>query len=531
MNIKKILIICFITILIILASVNIPIGLSSRAKKNIIDHEKKTVFSIISPLEKTRSKILSSQFLRNSLFSNKDVINLQNGLLGGTIHTRCDDLEKTTEVFFGIFNDIDVDNDENTGVNGADIRVQYLLLPWIEFDPDFRIGILFTINVERIGKEIKNRDFNVTMEVGGTDVRIGFWSPAETGNEIPDSTRLSFMIFFNPFERTNGFGFYIYPKYNTKLDDKKIVLFAEYNNGDLKKGFSFEFDPAIESQITITSTRFQGRWNYQFTRETSQDSSVKTNFIREQDNEKKEIIFAINKLPKEISFSLELSPLAEGGGKFLYDGNEIYDMELIIISNELGVCKYATIKNTPKEIIAEWIPTKTNGSYLINVDSEGGETDFILKDSLIDPMINFTVNNLGNINLKATWNLTNPGNFVVKKEPLLNIDLEFYIGEWVARLDAKPIAEDISIEWDVNLSGYLIYDTNWQSLNEIDLLIKGENLGLRTIAETFKTENFRLNWTIWPPVEWNLEQTGEIDFFTISIYLYLQGDWYLIWPF
>ena len=74
-------------------------------------------------------------------------------------------MEKSTEVSFGVLNDIDVDNNPNTGVNGADIRVQYLLLPWIEFDPILAIGGLFTISVERLGEEIKDADFRVAMEV------------------------------------------------------------------------------------------------------------------------------------------------------------------------------------------------------------------------------------------------------------------------------------------------------------------------------------------------------------------------------
>ena len=88
MNIKNILMIGFITIVIILATVNIPNGVSYSAKKNLIDSEKNTMVGILSPLEKSRNKILSAQFLRNTLFNNKDGINLQYGFLGGTIHTK-----------------------------------------------------------------------------------------------------------------------------------------------------------------------------------------------------------------------------------------------------------------------------------------------------------------------------------------------------------------------------------------------------------------------------------------------------------
>ena len=86
-----------------------------------------------------------------------------------------------------------------------------------------------------------------------------------------------------------------------------------------------------------------------------------------------------------------------------------------------------------------------NGSYVIRVESDG--TDFILKNSLDNPTINFTVNNLESINVTATWNLTNPGDFTVTKDPSLNIDIEFMIGKWIATLDAQPVANHLSASW------------------------------------------------------------------------------------
>lgn len=159
----------------------------------------------------------------------------------------------------------------------------------------------------------------------------------------------------------------------------------------------------------------------------------------------KEVIFAINQLPEELSFSLESTPLAKGGGKIIYESDEMHDIEVLITTNELGVCKYATIRNTPRKLIAEWTPTRMNGSYVIRVESDG--TAFILKNSLDNPTINFTVNNLESINVTATWNLTNLGDFTVTKDPSLNIDIEFMIGEWIATLDAQPVANHLSASW------------------------------------------------------------------------------------
>ena len=112
-----------------------------------------------------RNNNIFSQLLkyRLGIVSQKSL--LPTGLLSSTVYTNCNGAEKSTDVSFGVLNAIDVDNNPNTGLNGADIRVQFLLLPWIEFDPTLAIGGLFTINVERLGEEIKDADFRVALEV------------------------------------------------------------------------------------------------------------------------------------------------------------------------------------------------------------------------------------------------------------------------------------------------------------------------------------------------------------------------------
>jgi hypothetical protein len=58
-------------------------------------------------------------------------------------------------------------------------------------------------------------------------------------------------------------------------------------------------------------------------------------------------------------------------------------------------------------------------------------------------------------------------------------------------------------------------------------MIKSQDLGLRTKANSFKTQDFHLGWTIWPP---DLEVTGVIYFSSVDIDLYLVDTWYDLWP-
>jgi len=516
-------------ILIVVLLMGTTFSLGTVASKSIFSSDKDKAFvDNPSPQIGSEDRFNAVSFIKNIFSKSANGQNQQGGLFTSTIHTECNDIKKSTDITFGAFNDINVDNDENTGENGNDVRVQYLLLPWVEFEPVITIGILFTVSIERIGEEIKDRDFNITMDVGDGDINIGFWSPSETGNEIPDSTRISFMFLFNPFEKIGGFGFYINPEYSTGAEDKKIVLFADYNDEGIQRSFSFEYDPPIETQITVISTREQGQWQYNFNRKSSLDSKVTARFKTTQGENEKETIFSIDKLPADLSFSLELTPFGEEGGQFIYESSEMYDIELMVTTSELGVCRYATMRNTPTKIFAEWTPTLMDGSYYILIESDG--TDFILKNSLIDPTINLTVNNIESIDISASWNLTNPGDFTVEKNSELDIDLEFKIGEWIVKLNAQPTANYLSTSWLIDVTGYLQIDTNDQSLSTIDLVIKGGDLGLRTIGESFKAEDFGLGWTLWPPVEWDLDVSGKLNFLSLAIEIFLNGYWYHLWP-
>lgn len=473
------------------------------------------------------NKYENEKELKNGFF-HLDNIELSD-LLFGKVKTTCGAVDKITDVNFALYNNIDVDDDPVTGENGNDIRVQYLLLPWIEFDPVLLVGAIFTVSVERIGDEIKNEDFNISMELANGDIDLGFFSPSISGNEIPDFTRISFMFLFNPFERTSGFAFYMNPEYVVGNEDKKLLYFANYKSDEnLMDSFSFEFDPPMETQLNVIRTKTDGRWSYSFQRESSIESKVTASYRRVDAGEVKEVTFSVDKIPVDFSFELELTPFREGGGSFIYESDETYDVELVINTDQLGVCEYATLLNTPRKLVAEWVPTIRNGYYSVYVESGG--TDFILKDSLIDPVVNLTVLNVTNINIVSFWNLSNPGDFIVEKNLDVDIDLNFVLGEWTASLGAVKTSNVISTSWFIDFSGYLMIDTDDISSNKLDILIKNEDLAFYSKGEFFKADDFNIIWTLWPPAEWNLEVNGKINFLTLTIYVYFNGAWHLLWP-
>lgn len=472
-------------------------------------------------LEKTN---FVKQFLKNE----EKQMKVPTGLFSTVVKTTCNNVEKTTEVFFGFKNKIDVDNNPETGVNGKDIQVQYLLLPWLDFSDGIGLGLAFTLNVVKIGDEIDSENLSISLQTAWKGVSFGFWSPKKFGNTIPDSVSLSFGLIFYLNHIKHGFSISLNPEYDEGNQDKEIVLFSEYKKDNERRIHSLHFDPAIETQVDVFSTKNDGEWVYSFEREASVISRVTSTFSRISGNEHKNTSFIIDKLPDSISFSLGLTPFRQGGGSFVYESSESYDIELIVESNQIGICRYGSITNTPTRLYAEWDPSLSDGYYSMDINSES--TDFAIMNSLTNPSVNLKVNDLSLLDFDAHWNLSNPGEFVIERETDFIIDLDFQLLDWNIDFYGKPVASYFYTKWLVNVTGFLEIDTNWQSLSQADLLIKSADLGVRTNAETLKAEDFRIDWTIWPPKDWNIEKQGEIDFADIEIDIFYNDAWYHIWP-
>ena len=476
-----------------------------------------------------KTKLVENKIVTNILskFLSK-VIKPIKSLFDSIIHTNCNGLEKSTSISFYSYKEIDVDNNPDTGVDGADIGVQFKILPWIELEFDIGLGLIFQIKVDRLGEEIEENEFSISLEIGEGDLNFGYFSPDETGNKIPDSTEVTFKIYIYLFGRTNGYEMTINPEYSDGNSNKKIELFAEYNEEEITRGYSFEFNPAVSTEISYETTKKQGVWDYSFDRKTSTPTILTSTFSNTQNSVTKETTIIIDKLPSYLNFDLGITPLTQGGGSFLYESNEMYNIEMSVQTSELGSLGYSFLKNTPRKLYAEWTPTIQNGRYHLEIDSDG--TDFFLKDSEYSPVIDLKVNNVEKIGFTAYWNLTNPGDFVIYKNTDLVVDLDFKLGNWIAELTTQQTADYIYAKWYIDTEGYFIVDTDWKALSTVDLLLEGPTVGLHTLGETFKAKDFRIDWTLWPPQEWNLMVTGDLSFFSVSIDVKLNSIWRHLWP-
>ena len=467
--------------------------------------------------------------IRN-IFRSIDLPSIKNSprplpFLTGTIYTTCGSIQKTTTISFGSFNKIDVDNDVTTGVDGKDIQVQYVLLPAVDIDTHLKIGLLLLLSIERIGDEIKDDYFEISAHLFDNSLILGYASPEKTQNEVPYLLQLSSFIFIKPEIGTAGVTFEINPYYDD-ADNKEITLFSSYTYENEKQSYNFRFEPSVHKEVTIETTNQANTIRYSFAYGAA--TKLIATIQKGLNSQPKETIVTIDSLPVTGSFSLGITPFRTGGGHILYESDESYQTDVIIESEEMGVCKYAFIQNLPSYFYATWDPAKNNGFLSVDIDSQG--TNFQLVNSLSNPTITLMVHDIEQIGFTSYWNFTNPGDFTIHKDQSFHIDLHVLIDDWEASIDAEPTAQDIYVEWLTDITGYLSYDTNFQPLTSIDLLIKGSDLGIRTEGEYFKADDFSLEWALWPPIEFNIEKSGTIDFTALVIEIYLNGTWYHLWP-
>lgn len=479
-------------------------------------------------LDVEEQTINARKVMKNLFFGKVENREPQFNFLTSKITTEINDFEKTSEITFGLSNEIDVDNDENTGVNGKDIKVRYFILPYFVSNPEFAIGAVFSVSIERIGNEIKDDSFSLSAETADGLVSVGYASPEASSNEIPERIQLSTIIFVEPVESTLGFSFIMDPTYESNQAQKQIRLFSSFNDTNVKRSYSFGFQPASKTQITLRSTKEIDKWRYALSRDSSFDPVFTAEMKKTVDGTTDETKLTIDSLPEEMSFTLSLTPFSSEGGSIGYNSDEMYDVSVIAETAELGRCNYALIKNTPRKLSAEWIPSRENGFYHVDIDSDG--TSIYLLNSLQTPTINLSIQGLSTVDITSFWNLTNPGDLEVIKNPSLDIDLDIIFDEWVAQLDAKPTAENICCSWKSNVSGFLTLDTNQDPLSNIDLLIKGPESGVNIIGETLSAEDFQLIWTVWPLSEFNINKSGSLDFFSLSIDVFVNDQWYHLWP-
>ncbi len=526
--------------------------------------------------------------------------------IGIHIYTKCGDIEKTTPVTFKkifelILTDglpINVDDNEDTGPDGNDIKTKFYFYPCLLGGG---IGIAIKLKVERLGDEILNKNFEVYLkwffpvflDFGQSlhYIRIGYTS----SDKLPKSVTTTFS--FSPHIFT-----YMKPVFKMGIDPEydgdpahNLTLVASYakikaNDGEelLHKEFSVEFDPAVDSTVTISSGKSGDTWENEFDWSSTKDSIVTFSYdVKEIGGQKRSIKLKIDKLPRRLSYNLRLTPLSGNGGIFEYKGDDEADILFSVETDGLGQCRCVYLKGLPKEISVSWRPDFRDGEF--HATTTPSIEEFGIYDELANPNIALILNDLPE-SLNASWNLSPSGelhldsegegfrimfyrlfenneNSWIKRISLSienalpsNIDafwdfssvgsgdftitsdvshanttimLSIFSDNWTMSELFQLKADYLSISWKLGLSGYLTIDTDNRSVAQSTFSIlknttNGKYYGINITFDSWKTDDFCINWSLsFDPFD--IDWSGYIELVdNIIISLMHNGNWYEI---
>jgi len=460
---------------------------------------------------------------------------------GGWIYTRCNGVEKRTNILRGMLLPIDVDNNSNTGITGNDIQIRFYIYPWIEID-DVGIVLVFitTLKIERLGDEIKNSDFEIYLEIPLPDLvssssshrlRVGYYSPEN--EEIPwvaDAT-MKFKPYFI-YNKKPEFNFEITPSFDS-TNDQVLILVSDYakfenNNMVAHRMFSIEYNPAVAATIKIKPGTSEDMWGYTFTRSAEKDTTVTFSYKIEKTNDvTRSITLNIDKLPQLLSFELGLTPFSSGGGNLKYSSSREYNITLGITGSRLGICKYFIIKHIPEEVKATWLP-KLIGGFL-NLYTSSSHPEIIIKDKEHEPKIRFSFANLSKM-INATWEFNNETGYfkLTSDQPGTIISFYWRIDGFDIEINTGLSTNYFLTSWDIDIPGYLKLDCNENYLISYQFKIEFNNIfGVDLKADLLQANDYRIEWeSLLPPI---INTSGDLKIIgNINLGIMLGGTWYWI---
>jgi hypothetical protein len=211
------------------------------------------------------------------------------------------------------------------------------------------------------------------------------------------------------------------------------------------------------------------------------------------------------------------------GGNLNYDASGEFDVTLTINIGRVELMGCIQIMALPAHLSANW-QYQVMGGYL-DVITSSSKTIFTICDSLEDPTIRFQLSNITNT-LNLSWGLDQEGFlFADADHPGPIIDFYWLVDSLRLQSTSKMNTDYLYLAWNIAEEGYVIIDTdnNWLTTFTFNFSV-GDNIGIDIGANLLKTQNFRLQWALWPP---GFEVNGDIqivgDFYLTVM---LNGSWY-----
>ena len=454
------------------------------------------------------------------------------------IYTKCGDVEKNTSIIYGLLFPIDVDDNSNTGENGKDIKVRFLILPYLS-QKNFGWVLSFSIvmDVERLGNEIKDEDFEIyayfhlSLEdygYGDHEFRIGYSSPE--GKELPRNEILSLTIYpYLMYDKNPDFILQNTPVFDGEESDMDVIARYSGNFGGntFDHNVAISCQPAIPSTIKFTPDFSISKINTSISRTADKDTTLTLKYNGKINDEEMGVALTIDKIPREMTFSILYNIFGPSGenGMIDYESSSEFNVTLTVEVSKIGLMGTMRLEYLPRHFAAEW-SGRVYGGY-INVSVNSQLTKFIICDDIDNPSVYFSISNITN-SANFSWGM-DQGGYIELRSGHEGPKTDFYriLGSMRVEMISEMKTDYLFLSWNIDQEGYVTLDTNGNWLNEFSFNFTiDSNVGLLIGASFLKADNFRAEWVIWPP---NFQLSGDINFIgNIVFSVMLGGAWYPI---
>jgi len=431
--------------------------------------------------------------------------------IGLHIHTDYNGIEKDTPILQSIFEGIDVDNNPSTGQNGNDIKVFVMVFPYAEkVNGNWVFLISFIVNVIRLGEEIKNGEFEISL--GGSvffnvqhKFRIGYYSP--NNEEIPREVRESITIVpYIFYEKDPEFYIYVEPIFDEGNQNLSVIL--EYSNLGSHK-LMIDYYPAVKTMVKVSPNVGINKFNIAIERFASIEQTIR---MRYEGN--MAINLTMEDIPQAMNFSLNFSE-----NYFEYEASDEFNTTLMI--EVFGLDYFMLIKYLPRHLKAQF---EEEGYLYIYVNQR--KTKFIISNDLENPTTYFSITNLTGEAI-IQWGIGKEGHFKIDGLKGMKMETKLQIGSIYLKTYSIVNAEHLDINWNLSIPGNVFVDTNmeWLSFYSFNFSID-DAFGILIEANSLKAEDFMTEWETEFPF---FNKSGEIQFIgNITFAIMLNGTWYYI---
>lgn len=468
-------------------------------------------------------------------FGSDGGLSLTPQMIRAHVHTTCAGVEKNVSLLNAVLQPIDVDDNDDTGENGKDIRVRFFPFPDVsQQDGRWVLALSSVLEVERLGTGIEEEDFEIELSMhlsldafgyGEHTIQLGYTS--REGDAVPEKEQIIFTV--APYvlhDHPPVFAVTHAPRFSGTPSDVNLTAGYDgsFDGNDHHHQVSIQYAPAVEATTMFTPHIDAQRVNFTLSRSASQDTAITLGYEGELNGEGTDLTLAIDALPAAMEFSLGYD-LSGDTGTLEYESTKTFNVTLTVNMDRMDVMGSMQVQYLPTWFRATWTP-KLYGGH-VNVSTDTAKTKLIIADDVEAPSLYFSVTNLST-STSLSWGIGQEGylelntadtgphvQFGWKKS---SIDLE--MNAWLR-------TASLSLDWCIEDEGQVNVDTggNWMSTYSLNFTVDN-HFGLLLVTSLLRADAFTAQWNVWPP---SFSTSGSIDLGDINTFMVmLNGDWYEI---